>query len=233
MDCIELLSKEAQKRARRKEAQPGAVDRHRFDELHPEGKKLIQSWATRAVAQLTCAERDSFEPFIFGWIALNGWACCITGEDRDSDYLDALLLDADLNREFKKLLAPDFLTAAKEFQSTWPIFSSKDIGYKVEWGATREQVIERYKTIEPPPGRKPPCAFSHRERDEEVPVDWPHTLSAIYQVRCNLFHGYKGVYSENDVLIVSKAFRVLARLLPILIPNLSLASELDEARLAE
>jgi len=37
-----------------------------------------------------------------------------------------------------------------------------------------------------------------------VPIDWPHTLSAIYQVRCNLFHGYKGVYSENDISIVSK-----------------------------
>ena len=193
--------------------------RHRFQELHQEGRKLIQSWAERAAAQFDCAERDSFEPFIFGWIALNGWACCVTAEDRDSDYLDALLLDADLNREFQELLATDLLAAADEFQSTWPIFSSKDIGYNVEWGGTREQVIERYMTINPPPGRKPACAFLHRERGEEVPVDWAHTLSAIYQVRCNLFHGYKGVYSENDVLIVSRAFRVLVRVLPMLIPS--------------
>jgi hypothetical protein len=224
MACIELLSKEAQKRARRGEAQPGAVIRHRFQELHQEGRKLIQSWAERAAAQFDCAERDSFEPFIFGWIALNGWACCVTAEDRDSDYLDALLLDADLDRGFKELLATDLLAAAGEFQSTWPIFSSKDIGYNAEWGGTRQQVIERYRTINPPPGRKPACAFLHRVRGEEVPVDWPHTLSAIYQVRCNLFHGYKGVYSENDVSIVSRAFRVLVRVLPMLIPPLTLPS---------
>ena len=223
MACIELLSKEAQKRARRGEAQPGAVIRHRFEELHQEGRKLIQGWAERAADQFDCAERNSFEPFIFGWIALNGWACCVTAEDRDSDYLDALLLDADLNREFKELLATGLLAAAGEFQSTWPIFSSKDIGYNVEWGGTREQVIERYRTINPPPGRKPACVFLHRDRGEEVPVDWPHTLSAIYQVRCNLFHGYKGVYSENDI----KAFRVLARVLPMLIPSLRLPSRAD------
>lgn len=221
MACIELLSREAQKRARREEAQPGAVIRHRFEELHQEGRKLIQGWAERAAAQVDCAERDSFEPFIFGWIALNGWACCVTAEDRDSDYLDALLLDSDLGRGFKGLLATDLLAAARDFQSVWPIFSSKDIGYNVEWVGTREQVIGRYMEINPPPGRKPACAFMHRDRGEEVPIDWQHTLSAIYQVRCNLFHGYKGVYSENDVLIVSRAFRVLVRVLPMLIPSLT------------
>jgi hypothetical protein len=226
MACIELLSKEAQKRAKRGESQPGVVIRHRFQELHQEGRKLIQGWAERAAAQFDCAERDSFEPFIFGWIAVNGWACCVTAEDRDSDYLDALLMDSDLDREFKELLAADLLAAAREFQSTWPIFSSKDIGYNVEWAGTREQVIERYRTINPLPGCKPACAFLHKDRGEEVPIDWSHTLSAIYQVRCNLFHGYKGVYSENDVSIVSKAFRVLVRVLPMLIPSLTLPSRL-------
>ncbi|MGA8731127.1 MAG: hypothetical protein WB608_20385 [Terracidiphilus sp.] len=233
MACIELLSKEAQKRARKGEAHSGRVIRHRFQELHQEGQKLIQGWAERAAAQSNCVERDSFELFIYGWIALNGWACCVTAEDRDSDYLDALLLDADLNREFQGLLVTDLLAAVGEFQSTWPIFSSKDIGYNVDWGGTREQAIERYRTLNPAPGRKPACTFLHRERGEPVPGDWPHTLSAIYQVRCNLFHGYKGVYSENDVSIVSKAFRVLVRLLPMLIPNVSLPSAVNGARSTE
>src|ERR1035437_1079460 len=64
MGCVELLSKDAQKRARRGEAQPGAVIRDRFQELHQEGRKLIQGWAERAATQFDCAERDSFEPFI-------------------------------------------------------------------------------------------------------------------------------------------------------------------------
>jgi hypothetical protein len=226
MACTELLTKDAQKRAKRGEPPTGAVIRHRFEELHEEGRKLIQSWAQRAVAQADCSDREAFEPFIFGWIAVNGWACCVTGEDRDGDCLDALLLDADLDREFKELLATDLMAATRDFQSSWPIFSSKGIGYNVEWNGTREQVIGRYKKIAPPPGRKPACTFFHRDRGEEVPIDWPHTLSAIYQVRCNLFHGYKGVYSENDVLIVSSAFRVLVRVLPMLIPSLNLSSRL-------
>jgi hypothetical protein len=85
---------------------------------------------------------------------VNGWACCVSGEDRDSDYLDALLMDADLDHEFKELLTGDFLVAARDFESTWPIFSSKDIGYNVQWDGTREQVIERYRTIIPLPGCK-------------------------------------------------------------------------------
>jgi hypothetical protein len=66
-----------------------------------------------------------------GWIAVNGWACCVTAEDRDSDYLDALLIDSDLDREFKELLAADLLAAAREFQSIWPIFIE---GYRLQRG---------------------------------------------------------------------------------------------------
>jgi hypothetical protein len=128
-----------------------------------------------------------------------------------------------LDRKFDELLATDFL-AARDFQSVWPIFTSKDIGYNVEWVGTRQQVIERYSAINPSPGRKPECSLLDRDRGEEVPLDWPHTLSAIYRVRCNLFHGYKGVYSENDVSFVSTAFRVLVRVLPMLIPSLTLPS---------
>lgn len=232
MACKELLSKDARKREKLGEPQRG-VSRDRFQELHPEGRKLIHGWAERAVGQSNCDPLDSFEPFIFGWIALNGWACCVTGEDRDSDYLDAMLLDSGLDGKFKELMAGDLSTAAREFQSTWPIFSSKDIGYSVTSAGSRKEVIERYRAIDPPLGCKPPCAFLHRSRGEGVPVDWSHTLSAIYQVRCNLFHGYKGAYSENDVSIVSKAFRVLVHLLPMLIPSLTLPSKLGAVHAAE
>lgn len=40
-------------------------------------------------------------------------------------------------------------------------------------------------------------------------LDWPHTLAAIYQVRCNLFHGEKSRNSDNDQAIVFAAYRVL------------------------
>lgn len=216
MACIELLSKDAQRKVGREEQLP-SVDRHRFDELHEEGRRLIRGWAQRAVEQANCAEGASFEPFIFGWIALNGWACCVTGEERDSDYLDALLVNDDLARDFAGLLTTDLVPAAGDFESLWPIFSSKDLGYRTQFAATRAEAVTRYRSLNPPPAYKPACFFRHLNEDERVPLDWPHTLSAIYQIRCNLFHGYKGLHSENDVQLVSRAFRILAPLLQMLI----------------
>jgi hypothetical protein len=64
MACIDLPSKGAQKRARSGEPPAGAVKPHRFQELHEEGRKLIQSRAERAAAQIDCAECDTFEPFM-------------------------------------------------------------------------------------------------------------------------------------------------------------------------
>jgi hypothetical protein len=48
---------------------------------------------------------------------------------------------------------------------------------------------------------------------DEKPLDWPHTLAALYRIRCNLFHGEKAVNSEMDNLIVSIDFRVLLHFL--------------------
>ena len=42
-----------------------------------------------------------------------------------------------------------------------------------------------------------------------MPLDWPHTLAALYRVRCNLFHGEKGRHSEMDQRIVASGFRTL------------------------
>jgi hypothetical protein len=224
MACAALLSKNLRDRLRKGGPPVATVDPYRFQELHFDGRSLILDWAGRAVAQTECADRDSFEPFIFGWIALNGWATCVTGEDLDFQYLDALISDSNLAREFNERLSAGLFDAAREFQSLWPIFCSKDIGYNADPSGDRQQLIRRYRKINPSPGFRPECTFEHLDRGEEVPLDWPHTLSAIYRVRSNLFHGYKGVHSENDVLIVSRAFRVLVRLLPMLIPTLRLPS---------
>ena len=51
----------------------------------------------------------------------------------------------------------------------------------------------------------PPCYFEH----EQVPLDWGHTLAALYRVRCNLFHDEKARSSENDQLVVGAAYDTL------------------------
>ena len=58
------------------------------------------------------------------------------------------------------------------------------------------------------------------QEDGSISLDWPHTLSAIYRIRCNLFHGEKTLHSDNDVILVSLAFRVLVNMIPRLEPHL-------------
>ena len=60
---------------------------------------------------------------------------------------------------------------------------------------------------------EPQCWKRHRDAGEGVPLDWPHTLAALYRVRCNLFHGEKARHSEMDQRIVASGFRVLIQFL--------------------
>lgn len=217
MTCPELLSKDARKRTENGLPPVGAVRHHRYAELHYEGRKLIRNWAQRSSEKLGCEDTESFEPFIFGWIAVNGWASCVTGEETDRKYLDVLMADDDLGRRFDELRAnADFTESVQQFHRLWPIFRSQDVGYVPSRGHTREEMVDEYMRRTPLPRHRPDCWIRHRTAKHEIPIDWPHTLAAIYQVRCNLFHGYKGVHSENDVAIVSRAFNVLVRMLPML-----------------
>jgi hypothetical protein len=56
---------------------------------------------------------------------------------------------------------------------------------------------------------EPACWKRHMDEGGSIPMDWPHTLAALYRVRCNLFHGEKAPYSEIDRTIVRAALRVL------------------------
>jgi hypothetical protein len=44
---------------------------------------------------------------------------------------------------------------------------------------------------------------------EPIPVDWPHVIAMIYQVRCDLFHGGKNYSKDRDRLFISLAYRIL------------------------
>lgn len=57
---------------------------------------------------------------------------------------------------------------------------------------------------------EPRCFVRHREAGERIPLDWPHSLAALYRVRSNLFHGEKAVHSEEDRDIVGAAFDLLS-----------------------
>ncbi len=59
------------------------------------------------------------------------------------------------------------------------------------------------------PTHYPKCWRLHTEELEQqrYTYDWYHTLMAIYQIRCNLFHGYKGRSIESDRVLVEYAYR--------------------------
>ncbi len=183
-----------------------------FNALHPDGQRLVRGWFEKAHAAMT-ADDECFEAFIFAWFAVNGWAAYVTCKDRDADYIRALQRSTELAEKFQTLLAgnPQFQSAASDFQRFWPIFKAQDIrraGHRSPAAADRPDVVQHYfdcdlRVFEPQ------CWKSHKDAGEEVSLDWPHTLAAIYRVRCNLFHGEKSAHSEMDREIVRTALVVL------------------------
>lgn len=195
--------------------QAGPVNRihlNRFKSLHPDGQHLVRGWFEKAHAAMT-TDDECFEAFIFAWFAVNGWAACVTGKDRDADYIRALQRSPELAEMFQALLAdhPHFRATASDFRRFWPIFKAQDIrraGHRPPATADRPTVVQHYfdcdlRVFEPQ------CWKSHHDAGEDVPLDWPHTLAAIYRVRCNLFHGEKSAHSEMDKNIIRAALQVL------------------------
>lgn len=184
----------------------------RFTYLNPEGQRLVRGWFERAYAARG-SEDDCFEAFIFVWFAVNGWAACVTGKDRDFDYIAELQRSVELAEMFTSLLEKDaeFRETATRFHAFWPIFKAQSIrraGQHAPLVGDRASVIQHYLSA----GIRdyqPTCWQFHRDAGEAVPLDWPHTLAVIYRVRCNLFHGEKSVHSEMDRVIVLAAYRTL------------------------
>ncbi len=200
----------------------GRADLSRYRVLHKDGKRLITGWFERAWEARHCEPEESFEPFVFAFIALNAWASCVTGFDRDTQWRNALALDPVVGGDFSRLAADpssSVSVSAREFRRLWPVFQVQDlrplgIG-PVLGGEERREIVDRYLG-HPRAGSvrfEPGCWRRHRDAGEEAPLDWPHTLFVLYRVRCNLFHGEKARHSEMDQRIVSAALRVLANFL--------------------
>jgi hypothetical protein len=190
------------------------LELRRYHALHFEGRRLISGWFDRAWQAKECRPEDSFEPFIFTWFALNGWAACVSGEDQDRAYLKALMCDQTMCQDFDSLLSnPETPLGAyaADFARLWPIFEVKELRRRkvlLFSSGDRDTIVNQYFAAGT---RKfePSCWKRHSEAHEPVPLDWPHILAAIYRVRCNLFHGEKAPHSEIDQHVVSRAFRTL------------------------
>jgi hypothetical protein len=188
------------------------LDAGRYRALHPDGRALIQGWLTRA-REGAAANTDAFEPFVYLWIAFNGWAACVTGKDADHEWRRALIADPSLTGAFERAVAEATPAgaAARRFAQLWPIFKvaelrQRNIDY---WPSEHDNQsrAEKTRTYVDAGARQfePRCFLEH----DHVPLDWPHTLVALYRVRNNLFHGEKSRSSENDQRVVEATFTTL------------------------
>lgn len=199
---------------------PGLEERfesHRFRMLHPDGRRLVAHWFALAHEQIGCDPAESFEPFIFAWIAFNGWASCCTELDQDRQLIEALSSSPELASRFDNTLreSASLRMIAERFRDQWPVFKAQELKRLralTYWHGDRQRTIAHYLGL----GARsfaPACYQRHVAAGEEIPLDWPHVLGAIYQVRCNLFHGDKAPHSEIDRVLVHSGFQILVRFL--------------------
>lgn len=169
-------------------------------------RELVVGWHLKALAA-----KDPFEGFIYLWIAFNGWSACVTGLENDRDIVDALSLNEGLCRRFTALAERESRTAreSRTFATLWPIFRASELNRRhvVVTAAHRNEQVRQM--LEAGVAPAPACWTRHADGREPVPLDWPHTLAAIYRVRNNLFHGNKASDSESDFEIVSAAYSSL------------------------
>lgn len=194
----------------------------RFGDLSPDGRRLIQRWARdagRALPAVATAvpaqpslqhgRANAFEAFIYAWISFNGWASCCLEDDRDTIQVRVLASEPSMSDTFNELVRTDlrFADAERRFRALWPIFRATDVRSDHLPGEPREDRVRRYVTDFPGAARAPDCHLRHV--NEDLPADWGHALRALYQVRCNLFHGRKSAFGTEDRDIVESAADVL------------------------
>jgi len=96
------------------------------------------------------------------------------------------------------------------FRYLWPIFRAVDLPEDARRSRPqhrgRQRVVDYYQLRCPDVQRSPDCHLTH---DDRIPLDWPHTLEALYRVRCNLFHGQKSGGGNEDREILTAALQVL------------------------
>lgn len=212
-----------------RERPPGSV-LERNKELPYHLEKLLRSWLRKAVTPFQKENEelgDYFQAFIYLWIAFNAWLLHVASDDIgdvDKNLINAAAHDTEFNQKFEDLKESnsDFNLLVNEFSDLWPVFRVKDLirenidgwqqynihetreEYREEIFARNERNIkENKKGIR----YEPKCYLEHHPN--KPPADWAHNLLAIYQIRCNLFHGGKSLLESRDREFVRYAYRIL------------------------
>lgn len=183
-------------------------------------------------------EGNFAEKFIYLWVTVNAWLS-MSVPDASKNHEDAYLIhsmasDQTFKERFLMIVKDDenFRDKAKELISLAPVFQvlwmrNNHIG-SWDMNETRKEYIENIKSKNPYhntrdgqkyPAFAPACAFEHLDISEPIPLDWPHVLHMIYQIRCNLFHGGKSYDSMRDKLFIELAYTILWKIWKQEIPS--------------
>ncbi len=194
----------------------------------PDYDVFSKPWIERS--RKAADQEEWMEAFIYLWITFNAWIAIVVADTRyeDDGYLwRAAGLDSQLSARFDRLKTTDkgFHDKVEEFQELWPIFKVRTLVDKgVEswgaWGRNESRGAYRITCFQHDLERtdySPRCYAEHQTNDvradggspSNVPADWGHTLSAIYQVRCNLFHGGKSFVDTKDKNFTRLAYSIL------------------------
>ena len=189
----------------------------------PEFSYFVDPWLARVYPS-----GDSFNSLLHLWVAFNAWLAEVVEPsermDRDRALVNAAARDAVLRGRFDELLRddPQFKKGSEEFHSLWPVFNVRRLAklHVAPWAYSHEDRAEYRRNCFSAGAQErdyePRCFCNHQPQREAssdelqpIPLDWPHTLAAIYQVRCNLFHGGKTFHMRSDILFAKLAVEIL------------------------
>ena len=192
--------------------------------------EFIQPWIRNSRSY------NEMEGFIYLWVSFNAWASLavpdLTKNHMDIYIVHSVSVDNKFKAEFEKQKKENekFSSSLEEFVSLMPVLQVLWLKNNNVRGWGFDEDRKKYLKMV---GRKnpyvtvndneksmfsPACAYQHFDIDEDIPADWPHVMAAIYQVRCNLFHGGKAYYPE-DRKFVELAYELLWGVWKSLIPR--------------
>jgi len=145
----------------------------------------------------------SFMSFTYRWMAFNGWMSAVTLEDKDWAMINTMAASPRLIAAHDQLMeaVAAYRELVGDFAAKWPVLNVRDVRAKLGYDAFRQ--LDR-----------PALLATNVKRQPEAWVvggapTWEQLLRAIYQVRCNLFHGEKSPQSMRDRELVIASDHIL------------------------
>ncbi|PKN67572.1 MAG: hypothetical protein CVU57_02395 [Deltaproteobacteria bacterium HGW-Deltaproteobacteria-15] len=213
------------------------LDRSLLNNEMSDFKEFTKGWLEAANRE---QDRNPFMAILSLWIPFNSWLTQVVNRSGlgkpylpfgDYHLVESACRDRMLNARFDSLLKNgEFHTIAHEFRSLWPIFEPATLNFCgiplwQSWNQPQDRNDYRRECFAKIDGAKtitdhsrifaPKCFRLHGGEPDDVPLDWSHTLSAIYKVRCNLFHGKKSFAFSGHKKLANLSFRILWSIWPV------------------